>query len=374
MNSFKPLNALVWIALCFNAAVATAQQGLLGEYYNGTNFDQKVLTRVDSRIHFSWFDQSPAPGVRQSEYSIRWTGQLTPPKSGTYKFSAKVDDGIRLWVGNRKIIDAWQPNDWGEFEGNIDLTANQSYPLKVEFYNGIREGEIQLYWVVPGEGGVISSFLGRGAKPIEAQYFSQPKPLAAKPATPVQSLPNIKPAPVQQPVRKKPKPSDAKPKEQSVTNQVPRKSSPETSPPPVERPSEEAVQSTPAPIKKPSEETLQRRQKELELKPIYFVRSTDELLPESKVILDNWAEFLHLKTTAIIEIRGHTDDLGNAQKNQELSEKRAQLVANYLAAHKVPEASLRTKGYGGTQPIYVNPAGERERAFNRRVEIRVVKN
>lgn len=361
MNSFKPLNGLVWLALCGNASLITAQQGLIGEYYNGTNFNQKVLTRVDSRINFSWFDQSPAPGVRQSEYSIRWTGQITPPKSGNYKFSAKVDDGIRLWVGNRKIIDAWQPNDWGEFEGNIDLTANQSYNLKVEFYNGIREGEIQLYWVIPGEGGVISSFLGRAAKPIEAQYFSHPKPVVEKPASPAASISNIKPAPIpQQPVRKKPKPSDTRPPEQVVRNTPPRKTTPETPVSP--------------PVERPSEEVLQRQQKALELKPIYFVRSTDELLPESKVILDNWAEFLHLKTEAIIEIRGHTDDLGNAQKNQELSEKRAQLVANYLAAHKIPEASLRTRGYGGTKPIYVNPANERERAFNRRVEIRVVKN
>ncbi|HRI58110.1 MAG TPA: OmpA family protein, partial [Saprospiraceae bacterium] len=65
-----------------------------------------------------------------------------------------------------------------------------------------------------------------------------------------------------------------------------------------------------------------------------------------------------------------TDDLGNDEKNQVLSEQRAQIVADYLIAHGLDKSRIRTKGYGGTKPIYVNPATENERALNRRVEIR----
>ena len=46
------------------------------------------------------------------------------------------------------------------------------------------------------------------------------------------------------------------------------------------------------------------------------------------------------------------------------------IVADYLAARGLDKSRIRTKGYGGTKPIYVNPATEKERALNRRVEIK----
>lgn len=353
MNTTRiPFLALLWGYLLSTSAYA--QEGLVGEYYNGTNFDQKVLTRIDPRIHFSWYNKGPAPGVNESSYSIRWTGRLKTPKTGRYKFSAKVDDGIRLWIDDKKIIDAWRPNDWGEFEGSIDLVANHIYNLKVEFYNGIYEGEIQLYWVLPGEGGTISSFFGKSAKPIEAQYFLQPIPKNTHPIVPPKN-------PLQAP------PKASKPVTTTTAPQK-RRDPPKRQTPAVSNDASAPVAPAPAP---PAAEELRQRQKALELKHIYFVRSTDELIPASKEILDNWSIFLKQKPDAHIEIFGHTDDLGNPVKNQELSEQRAALVAKYLTEHGVEAAKIKITGCGGSKPIFVNPANEKERAVNRRVEIRV---
>ena len=351
--NIKKIALLVPLFVALLVPSMYAQQGLVGEYYNGTNFERKVLTRVDSRIHFSWYNKGPAPGMNESDYSIRWTGRIKTPKSGKYKFSAKVDDGIRLWVDNKKIMDAWRPNDWGEFEGNIELAANQVYNLKVEYYNGIYEGEIQLYWVLPGEGNAISNYFGRSAKPIEAQYFLLPE---TKNNNEIAAFSVTGTNPPQQ-QRDKPTPT------------VPKKKSPEAKKrqPPAATGSTSA---TPAPPQ-PSVEELQRRQKDLELKPIYFVRSTDEILPASREILDNWAVFLKQKPDANIEVRGHTDDLGNPEKNQELSEQRAALVAKYLVEHGIEQTKITALGCGGNKPIFVNPANDKERALNRRVEIRV---
>lgn len=326
--------------------------GLVGEYYIGTDFNQKVLTRRDERIHFSWFDRSPAPGMPSSEYSIRWTGRLRAPQSGTYKFSAKVDDGIRLWVGGKKLIDAWQPNDWGEFEGSIDLQTGQFYDLRVDYYNGILEGEIQLYWSVPGEGNVVSNFFKKPFKPIEAQYFAPPVSSTPTPKPQTTQKPATKPAP--QPLIKKPveKPK-AKPAEKPADKPV---EAPVEKPKPVETP-------------KVSEAELAKQQKALELKPIYFVQSTDEILSHSKIALDDWARWMQQKPDAQLDIKGHTDDLGNPDKNMELSERRANLVADYLVQQGVDKNRLRVRAYGGTQPLYVKPINEKERALNRRVEI-----
>ena len=121
----------------------------------------------------------------------RWTGRLLAPKSGKYTFSAKVDDGIRVWVGGTKVIDAWALHDSENFSGSITLEANKHYNLKVEYFNGIFEGEIQLLWVPPGEGNALTDLFSSSAKPVDAKYFSQP--VTSKPANPVPKPSGTKP-------------------------------------------------------------------------------------------------------------------------------------------------------------------------------------
>lgn len=329
-----------------------AQQGLRGEYYNGTNFETKVTSRIDRAIDFDWpLNVSPAAGVNASFFSARWTGKLQPPKSGKYTFSARVDDGIRVWVGGKKVIDAWDLHDSESFSGSIELAANQQYDLKVEYFNDIYEGEIHLLWVMPGESNAIIDLFKSPAKPVDAKYFAQPaqsKPVE-KPAAP-------KPLPKKKTASSNPAQKKARPKTEQKTQQ------------PAEKPASAPPAAT-SPAVPPAE--LAKKQRELELKPVYFVQSKDEILPTSKTTLDDWVAFLQQKTDAVIYVKGHTDDMGNAVKNQELSEKRAKLVAEYLVAHGLGKERIQTKGYGSTQPVFVNPATEKERALNRRVEIRV---
>lgn len=330
----------------FSFNFLNAQSGLLGEYFNGTDFDRKVMSRVDSKIDFTWDRVSPAPGLNATDYSIRWTGRLQAPKSGKYVFSAKVDDGIRVWVGGFKVIDAWGPHDYGDFSGAIVLEANRTYDLKVEYYNGIFEGEIQLRWVMPES--------GTTPQPVQAQYFTQP---GTKPVAAVSKPPAAKPE--KKPEKKTttpPKTNPAKPKPAKTENTKPASKLPAEKPKP----------QPPA----PSETELKAQQQALELKFIYFVKSKDIILPESKKTLNDWVIFLRQKPDATIDIAGHTDDLGNDEKNRILSEQRARIVADYLVSQGLDQNRIRTKGYGGTQPIYVNPATEKERSLNRRVEIR----
>lgn len=73
----------------------------------------------------------------------------------------------------------------------------------------------------------------------------------------------------------------------------------------------------------------------------------------------------------VVEIAGHTDNLGDAQINQVLSERRAQVVAKHLVRHGVEPSMLRSKGYGEVQPIAQNST-EAGRKLNRRIEFRVL--
>jgi len=87
--------------------------------------------------------------------------------------------------------------------------------------------------------------------------------------------------------------------------------------------------------------------------------------------LQKLVEFLNVNPTVHIEISGHTDNVGNDQLNQTLSENRAKAVYQYLISSQVNPARLVYKGYGKTQPIAPNTTDE-GRQKNRRTEFMII--
>lgn len=104
-----------------------------GEYYNNTNLSgTPVLVRNDDRIDFSWGSGSPATSVNADNFSVRWTRTIyfTP---GRYRFTANTDDGVRVWVNDRQIINAWYDHQSQDISGEIDLPAGNAV-VKMEYY------------------------------------------------------------------------------------------------------------------------------------------------------------------------------------------------------------------------------------------------
>ena len=91
------------------------------------------------------------------------------------------------------------------------------------------------------------------------------------------------------------------------------------------------------------------------------------MLTESEPELDRLAGFLLRNPKYRLAIEGHTDHIGNAAKNQVLSEQRAQTVANYLTQKGVDSQRISYKGYGDTRPL-VREADGVANPINRRVE------
>ncbi len=106
------------------------------------------------------------------------------------------------------------------------------------------------------------------------------------------------------------------------------------------------------------------------LKNIFFDTNQFELKPESIAELQKMLDFLALNPTVHMEVSGHTDNVGNDELNQKLSENRAKSVYDYLVSHKVDPARLVYKGYGKTQPIAPNLTDE-DRSKNRRTEFMI---
>ncbi|MFN5171331.1 MAG: OmpA family protein, partial [Cyclobacteriaceae bacterium] len=74
-----------------------------------------------------------------------------------------------------------------------------------------------------------------------------------------------------------------------------------------------------------------------------------------------------------IELAGHTDNRGNADKNKQLSKDRVEKVKQYLVSKGVSSRRVSGKGYGGERPI-TREDSEDARKLNRRVEFTIVRN
>ena len=111
--------------------------------------------------------------------------------------------------------------------------------------------------------------------------------------------------------------------------------------------------------------------KSIVLNNVFFETNSYELLPESKVELNELFKLLSLHPTAIVEISGHTDNIGHPSYNLELSQKRAQSVVNYLIEKGIASDRLKAKGYADLKPIADNDTPE-GRAKNRRTEFMVI--
>jgi outer membrane protein OmpA-like peptidoglycan-associated protein len=108
------------------------------------------------------------------------------------------------------------------------------------------------------------------------------------------------------------------------------------------------------------------------LNNIFFATGKWDLLPESFTELDKLLKILTDNPNMVIEINGHTDNVGDDESNLSLSQKRAAAVVTYLLGKGVASTRLDSRGFGETQPVAPNESDE-GRALNRRVEFVIIK-
>lgn len=124
----------------------TYGSGLSVDYYNGLNFENKVLSRTDAAVNFDWGYGSPGNGVHVDTFSARWTGYILPRYTENYTFYITSDNGRRVWINNVLIVDKWL-NDFNvTYSGQITLNANQLYEIKVEYFDDYGGANIKLEW------------------------------------------------------------------------------------------------------------------------------------------------------------------------------------------------------------------------------------
>ena len=107
------------------------------------------------------------------------------------------------------------------------------------------------------------------------------------------------------------------------------------------------------------------------LNNLFFDTNKYELKPQSRTELNRLIEFMRQYRDVQIEVSGYTDNVGSPESNQQLSQRRAQSVVDYLSGHGVSANRLRSRGYGETHALAANDT-EAHRQMNRRIELHIL--
>lgn len=140
--------------------VGAAGTGLKGEYFDDLHFSKPKLTRTDGEINFDWGTDSPDKSVEADTFSVRWSGLLLVPETGTYTFSVLSNEGVRLYINGVPIIDQFEDQETQWIDAKpIKLTARQFVEIQLEYYENTGPAVAKLKWTGPAVAGERGSII-----------------------------------------------------------------------------------------------------------------------------------------------------------------------------------------------------------------------
>lgn len=133
-------------AISLNPIPNTQKRGLQTIYFDKNNLSGKFVARIEPTININWQGKNPQPGIDDNTFSVRWSGYITPLYTESYTFTTKTDDGVRLWINNKLVIDQWNSRGNKEYQGKISLEANRAYNFRMEYRQESSSSFAYLYW------------------------------------------------------------------------------------------------------------------------------------------------------------------------------------------------------------------------------------
>lgn len=129
------------------ARVSWALEGAIvswrGEYFSNQDLSgSPTLVRDDANVNFDWGTGSPDPSIPADHFSVRWTRNLYL-NAGTWRFTTTADDGVRLWVDGRLVIDKWFDQSATSYTADVGLSSG-SHTVQMEYYDNHVNGLARL--------------------------------------------------------------------------------------------------------------------------------------------------------------------------------------------------------------------------------------
>ncbi len=161
--------ALALLLLASSGGAAEAQDAQwLGQFWNNRDLAGAVaMTRWENSIDFNWMGGSPDPRINSDDFSARWTRTINFP-AGTYRFFATMDDGMRIWVDNTLVVDAW--NHSQEHTVTFDRFMNGNHAIRIDYFEAGGMAVARFRWDAIGAGGGGGAFFPNW----QGEYFNNP--------------------------------------------------------------------------------------------------------------------------------------------------------------------------------------------------------
>jgi beta-glucosidase len=153
-------------AACLRPSPGSNEHGLRGAYFRGREpAGEPVLSRLDPKLDFRWDRGAPTDelvargelaagrALPADEFSARWTGVLVPPVTGEYELVVTANDGARLSVDGRRVVDEWTETGVARASSaRVQLEAGREHAVVLEYFEAARDAEVRLGWRPPSSG------------------------------------------------------------------------------------------------------------------------------------------------------------------------------------------------------------------------------
>ncbi|MCA1683519.1 MAG: hypothetical protein LC708_00050, partial [Actinobacteria bacterium] len=158
--TFASVGGPVGLTYTYNSGAPPAELGLVGSYYADPGATRSfaglapAVVRVDPNVNFEWATAPPVSPLGATDYLVRWEGSVATPTIGAYRFGASSDDGVRIWVDNQLVVDRWVGQNGfitPSYSSPIQMTAGQTKPIKVEYFQAGGWSLLHLVFLAPGD-------------------------------------------------------------------------------------------------------------------------------------------------------------------------------------------------------------------------------
>jgi uncharacterized repeat protein (TIGR03806 family) len=105
-----------------------------------------TLTRTDAVVNFNWGNGAPDPTIGADHFTVKWTGSLEPQFDDTYTLYTTTDDGTRLFIDGKQVINQWVDQAATEVSGTIALRAQERYNIEMDYYENGGQASATLAW------------------------------------------------------------------------------------------------------------------------------------------------------------------------------------------------------------------------------------
>jgi beta-glucosidase len=112
-----------------------SKPGLKAEYFANTELTgSPLMTRIDKQVDFDFSGVSPAKGIGPQNFSVRWTGSITPRQSGPYQLAFTGDDGYRVWLDGKLLFEDWGTHGPSTKSAEVEFEKGHSYAIRLEYF------------------------------------------------------------------------------------------------------------------------------------------------------------------------------------------------------------------------------------------------